>query len=428
MVSRHGSEIIGDHHSIKKQIDEAIQLIVSMEEFLKHGQMKYSSLKNLPRTIMHFINCINSTCHRKGMGTKLIKNHLYFHLTDYISLWGSPTGWDSNAASLINQTTQQKSEKMMLTHATYYYNLNPPDPPLIEHPDAAGSHFEILKTVNGQSSMRCLHSTNKTKPFFSSVILDFVCDNPKKTASEFVKCGSLINSLYLFHVDTIHSELSVVPELGKDGCTTNCEWLVISNCVYWLDFFERKNATTPTAYESLYNACTLKDEIQLEPFEIALNDNKSSDYLTNHLGICEVDKEWVTEKIIGIEWLNLATKLRYTVTSALGFAIFIDVCNFDEAAANNHTVGRGYTYEEQRRMAPLRRPGPTMEAAANNHTVGRGYTYEEQRRMAPLRRAGPTMVCGMEEDRGHGGLVLLYVGWKKTGAMVLEEEEQGGGV
>eukprot|EP00536_Pseudo-nitzschia_multiseries_P017257 jgi/Psemu1/50051/gm1.50051_g len=381
MVSKHGTDIIGDHCFVKKQI-EAIQLI------------------NIPKTIMHFINCINSTCHRKGMGTKLIKNHLYFHLTDYIPLWGSSADWDSapnesphkteikapskntqgNTASLINQTTQLKSEKMMLSHATYHYNLNLPDPPSIERPDGGGSHFQIMRTNNGESTMKWLCSTNKTKPFFPSIILDFVCDSvlpllenplhicgvtelncydvacdsnfifcshplyrsdssllnsvwmdwclmkldfdlnsnpklilcqllwkqpyssiggylidtngryavahrfqdePKKTASEFIKCGCLMNSLYLFHANTIHSELAVIPEEGKDGCITNCDWLVISNCISWLDFFESKNATTPPSYKSLYNACTLKDDIQLELFEMALNDNKSSDYLSS---------------------------------------------------------------------------------------------------------------------------------------------------
>eukprot|EP00536_Pseudo-nitzschia_multiseries_P012587 jgi/Psemu1/32580/gm1.32580_g len=106
-------------------------------------------------------------------------------------------------------------------------------------------------------------------------------DEPKKTASEFVKRGRLMNSLYLFHVDTIHSELAVVPEEGKDGCITNCDWLMISNRISWHDFFESKNATTPLSYECLYKACTLQDDIQLEPFEMTLNDNESSDYLSS---------------------------------------------------------------------------------------------------------------------------------------------------
>eukprot|EP00536_Pseudo-nitzschia_multiseries_P013058 jgi/Psemu1/33977/gm1.33977_g len=106
-------------------------------------------------------------------------------------------------------------------------------------------------------------------------------DELNKTASEFVQHGCLMNSLYLFHVDTIHSELAVVPEEGKDGCITNCDWIVVFNRILWLDFFESKNATTPPSYKSLYNACTLKNDIQLEPFEMALNDNKSSDYLSS---------------------------------------------------------------------------------------------------------------------------------------------------
>eukprot|EP00536_Pseudo-nitzschia_multiseries_P018321 jgi/Psemu1/315727/fgenesh1_kg.2380_\ len=99
-------------------------------------------------------------------------------------------------------------------------------------------------------------------------------DVPKKTASEFVQRGGLMNSLYLFH-------LAVVPEQGLDGCITNCDWLVISNRISWLNFFESKNAATPPSYECLYNACTLQDDIQLEPFEMALNDNESSDSLSS---------------------------------------------------------------------------------------------------------------------------------------------------
>eukprot|EP00536_Pseudo-nitzschia_multiseries_P006345 jgi/Psemu1/15032/gm1.15032_g len=115
----------------------------------------------------------------------------------------------------------RKSEKMMLVnHAAYHYNLNSSDPPPIEHPDGGGSHFQIMKTNNGESTM----------------------------TTEIVKRGSLMNLLYLFHVDTIHSELAVVPELGKDGCITNCECL---------------------------------DGIQLELFEMALNDNESSECLSS---------------------------------------------------------------------------------------------------------------------------------------------------
>eukprot|EP00957_Ditylum_brightwellii_P016264 1223299-Ditylum_brightwellii.AAC.1 len=65
------------------------------------------------------------------MGTKLIKNHLFFHLDEYIKLCGIPSGWDSapnkshhkteikalsknmqdNAATLINQTANRKQER-----------------------------------------------------------------------------------------------------------------------------------------------------------------------------------------------------------------------------------------------------------------------------------------------------------------------------
>ena len=84
--------------------------------------------------IAYFISHINKNCHRDGMGTKLVKNHLYYHLPKYIEYWGPPTGWDSsfneshhktevkgpskntqqNARTLMEQTMRRRAEKDLL--------------------------------------------------------------------------------------------------------------------------------------------------------------------------------------------------------------------------------------------------------------------------------------------------------------------------
>ena len=152
LVSTPGQQIVKDmvpnvfdDEFINKQV-HLIKLILCIEEFLKHGKLKNGDLHYLPKFIVHFINCITSTCKREGMGNRLIKNHLYFHLPKYISLWGQPKGWDSapseshhhdlikapskatqqNAHTLIQQTANRKTEyknfamaKVLLRHDNF---------------------------------------------------------------------------------------------------------------------------------------------------------------------------------------------------------------------------------------------------------------------------------------------------------------------
>ena len=78
---------------VNKQV-KLIEIVLSVEEFLKHWKITVKQRNGLQKVMEHFINVISSTCLRSGMGTKLIINHLYFHFQKYIELWGSPNGWD----------------------------------------------------------------------------------------------------------------------------------------------------------------------------------------------------------------------------------------------------------------------------------------------------------------------------------------------
>ena len=87
IVSDRGREILIH----KKQMNpncildqvQAIELILGMEEWMKTGNPTLEELQCLPPAIHYFIDVINEVCKCGGMGTKLQKNHLYFHLPKY---------------------------------------------------------------------------------------------------------------------------------------------------------------------------------------------------------------------------------------------------------------------------------------------------------------------------------------------------------
>ena len=79
LVSKSGQRILSrylpnvfDAEFFHKQV-HLIELILCMEEFLKHGKLRKGDMKHLPKFIIHFINCINSACTREGMGNRLIQ-------------------------------------------------------------------------------------------------------------------------------------------------------------------------------------------------------------------------------------------------------------------------------------------------------------------------------------------------------------------
>ena len=142
-MSTLGNSLLKDKAlALQTKIDDQIrtlELILFMEEFLKHFQLKKSKLDRLPKMIAYYISHINENCKRNGMGTKLVKNHLYFHLPKYIEYWGPPTGWDSsfseshhktevkapskntqqNAHTLIEQTMRRVQEKKLLERVSH---------------------------------------------------------------------------------------------------------------------------------------------------------------------------------------------------------------------------------------------------------------------------------------------------------------------
>ena len=63
------------------------------------------------------------------MGTKLIKNHLYFHLKMYIEMWGPLLGWDASENKSNGKTevkgpannTQKRPDTIMYQTSIRYH-------------------------------------------------------------------------------------------------------------------------------------------------------------------------------------------------------------------------------------------------------------------------------------------------------------------
>ena len=180
-----------------------IELVLCMEEFLKHAKIQSSRLNNLRKMMKYFLKQINRHCHReKGMGNMLIKNHLYLHVPEYMNRWGPPSGWDSapseshhkteikgpskntqrNPSSLIKQTYKRKREKHILKRVSVLYDCVHEESAVVETRSKdnklTGTHGRIFKLGDdGLPQMTWVESANKNKPGFPSEVLTFCCDH-----------------------------------------------------------------------------------------------------------------------------------------------------------------------------------------------------------------------------------------------------------
>ena len=194
LVSKRGRKIVNDTNFAKEQI-QTMEWILSMEEFLKHGRPTIGMAKNLPPAINVFVKRINRTSVRGGMGTNLIKTHLYFHLPKYIELWGPPFGWDSapseshhkteikapskntqqRASELVRQTAIRQSEQRVIETAMSRFKLRPG----IENKDfqfREGAKFCIkFGADNKTPTMDWTASGNRENPHFPEPVLAYCC-------------------------------------------------------------------------------------------------------------------------------------------------------------------------------------------------------------------------------------------------------------
>ena len=190
-----------DDDTLQRQI-ETLELILGMEEFLKHGRMKVEDIPKLRRLSEVLIQKVVDNCPRKdGNGTNLIKNHLHFHLHQYISLWGHPSGWDSSwseshhktqikapskntqqhATTLIKQVGIRQTELRTIEFAMRAFKLQNSISPTIGPSSLSklgmyGAQFRVNKDNNGSPRMEWSDSRYQHKPTHPDEVLKFICD------------------------------------------------------------------------------------------------------------------------------------------------------------------------------------------------------------------------------------------------------------
>ena len=177
------------------------ELVLGMEEFLKHGRMKVKDLPKLRRLSEVLVQEIVRNCPRsEGVGTNLIKNHLHLHLHQYMSLWGHPSGWDSSwseshhktqikapskntqqhAASLIKQVGIRQTELRTIEFAMRAFKLQASapasDPLSVNELGMHGARFRVEKDGNGSPRMEWYDSRHNEKPSHPTEVLKFICD------------------------------------------------------------------------------------------------------------------------------------------------------------------------------------------------------------------------------------------------------------
>ena len=64
------------------------EICLGLEEWMKKTSYTAREIRNVPDAMRYVIDNVKATSQRGGMGNLLIKNHLYFHLHDYMKMWG----------------------------------------------------------------------------------------------------------------------------------------------------------------------------------------------------------------------------------------------------------------------------------------------------------------------------------------------------
>ena len=65
-----------------------LEFCLGLEQWMKKPSFKKSEVRQLSSAMGYIIKFLDRMTKRGGMGNILVKNHLYFHLSDYMKMWG----------------------------------------------------------------------------------------------------------------------------------------------------------------------------------------------------------------------------------------------------------------------------------------------------------------------------------------------------
>ena len=200
LLSQEGKSTLQRHSHIDStkvnRLVKTFELILFFDEFLKNCGITNSELRNLQSLVNKFITEYTKSFPRSGMGQNLIKNHLYFHLHKYMSMFGPPAGWDSapceghhktdvkapskntqqNASSLIQQTCKRKLENASIDCVMHMSHSTGSTPGKVHRKPClvGGSKYKIYYR-NGRPTMEWTSATNQSKPHLPQRVLLYCC-------------------------------------------------------------------------------------------------------------------------------------------------------------------------------------------------------------------------------------------------------------
>ena len=187
-----------DNHKINDCL-KVFELILFFDEFLKHCGMKKSNIEKLSVLVKQFVSRYTTVFKRgTGNGQNLIKNHLYFHLHQYIEMFGPPAGWDSspceghhktdikapskntqqNSSSIIEQTCRRKIEKSLINKAMSLVAQQYLYIPDVEQDSRrqAGASYKIFLDENNNPVMDWDLVRNRKKAHIPAEVLELCCE------------------------------------------------------------------------------------------------------------------------------------------------------------------------------------------------------------------------------------------------------------
>jgi hypothetical protein len=206
LVSDRGAQILQvertlDYRYIGDQI-AMCELCLGLQEWMKKDSIGRAELRDVPDAMGYFITFQEQVTKRGGMGTLLVKNHLFFHLFDYIKRWGPLRQMNSGPSESHHKTevkapsmnTQRRPATFVKQCSTRYTELRVirkacqklgiseqqvlNDRPYSVHPatiPVSGTRYS-LGLINDVPSMRWDSKSHKHRVSIHAAVIQLVCE------------------------------------------------------------------------------------------------------------------------------------------------------------------------------------------------------------------------------------------------------------
>jgi hypothetical protein len=178
------------------------ELCLGIQQWMKKPSITRSELRLVPDAMAYFITFQERVTIRGGMGSLLVKNHLFFHLFDYLKTWG-PLGQMNSGpseshhktevkapsmntqrrpATFIQQCSQRYTELRVIRKACQKLGVSDQqlldNRPVSVHPvhvPVTGAYYS-LGLINDAPSMRWDSKSHKHRAVIHTAVIELVCE------------------------------------------------------------------------------------------------------------------------------------------------------------------------------------------------------------------------------------------------------------